>query len=139
MTEPINLLSPLVHTLSLDQIETMTDAEAEVIFRQMRWPPDGVSICPKCGAARAYEYRRGDTDALVFRCRSCVAHFSATSNTLFASHKLSVRSCLKAIVLFVHGGPGYRPVQLSRDLGVNYRTAFSLANRFRQALSGPPA
>ena len=65
------LLSPAAKTLSLASVFRMSDAEAEALFRKVRWPEtDGASVCPKCGGLDAYEFRR-PTGALRFECKAC--------------------------------------------------------------------
>src|SRR5580700_4574386 len=94
------LLSPKAKTLTLATVFRMSDTEAETTFRKVRWPStEGAPVCPKCGCLDAYEYRR-ETGALCFECKGCKAHFSITSGTLFASHKLPLRAYLAAIAVF---------------------------------------
>ncbi len=61
--------------------------------------------------------------------------FSATSGTIFASHKLSFVDLLGAICLFVNASKGLSAVQLSRDLDVQYKTAFILMHKLREAMA----
>ena len=57
-----------------------------------------------------------------------------TSGTIFASRKMALRDYLAAIAIFVNGAKGYTALQLSRDLDVQYKTAFVLAHKLREAL-----
>ena len=85
------LLSPAAKTLSLAQVFRMSDAEAETMFCQLRWPDtQGKPICPDCGGLEAYEARRPN-GSLRFRCKACKGDFTVTSGTLFASHKLPLK------------------------------------------------
>ena len=88
------LLSRQAKTLTLGQVVRMTDAEAETMFRQVRWPDtDGAPVCPYCGGLDAYEARRPN-GSLRFRCtlKGCRKDFTLTAGTLFASHKLPLRA-----------------------------------------------
>jgi hypothetical protein len=58
-----------------------------------------------------------------------------TSGTIFASRKLPVRDYLLAIAIFVNGAKGHSALQLSRDLDCQYKTAFVLAHKIREALA----
>ena len=94
------LLSSKAKTLTLAQVFRMTDAEAEKIFRKVRWAEtDGEPVCPSCGGLDAYDCRRPN-GAPRFRCKACDKDFSITSGTLFASHKLPLRAYLAAIAIF---------------------------------------
>jgi len=58
---------------------------------------------------------------------------------MFASRKLSFTDLLAAICLFVNGAKGMSAVQFSRDLDVQYKTAFVLAHKLREALAAETA
>ena len=129
------LLSRQAKTLTLAHVFRMTDAQAEEAFRKVRWPDtNGEPVCPKCGGLDAYEYRR-ETGALAFECRECKAHFSITSGTLFASHKLPLRSYLAAIAIFCNEVKGKSMLAMSRDLGLSYKAAFVLCHKMREAMA----
>jgi hypothetical protein len=57
-----------------------------------------------------------------------------TSGTLFASRKRPIRDYLLAIAIFVNGVKGHSALQLSRDLDCQYKTAFVLAHKLREAM-----
>ncbi len=71
----------------------------------------------------------------IFKCKACDHQFSVTSGTIFANRKLPVRDYLLAIAIFVNEVKGKSALALSRDLGVQYKTAFVLAHKIREALS----
>lgn len=60
--------------------------------------------------------------------------FSVTSGTIFANRKLPIQTYLLAIVLFVNAVKGISALQLSRDLGVQNKTAYVLAQKLRKSL-----
>ena len=129
------LLSRPAKTLSLAAVFRLTDAQAEVEFRAIRWADtDDAPVCPSCGGLDAYECRRA-TGALRFRCRACRKDFTITSGTLFASHKLPLRMYLGAIAIFCNEVKGKAALALSRDLGVSYKSAFVLAHKLREAMA----
>lgn len=129
------LLTRQAKTLSLAQVFRMSDAEAEMTFRKVRWPEtDGAPVCPACGGLDAYDCRRPN-GASRFRCRACRKDFSITSGTLFASHKLPLRGYLAAIAIFANEVKGKAALALSRDLGVSYKSAFVLAHKLREAMA----
>ncbi|EKF17622.1 IS1595 family transposase [Nitratireductor pacificus] len=126
------LLSAQARTLSLKAIYKGGEEKAYETFRKLRWSEtQGEPICPKCGCLDHYEIptRRK------FKCAVCHAQFSVTSGTMFASRKLPFTDLLAAICLFVNGAKGMSAVQFSRDLDVQYKTAFVLAHKLREALA----
>ncbi len=70
-----------------------------------------------------------------FKCVACHHQFSVTSGTIFASRKMSFTDLLAAIVIFVNGAKGVAALQLSRDLDCQYKTAFVLAHKLREAMA----
>lgn len=109
----------------------MTDEEAHDAFCHLRWvETDGQPVCPECGCCEVYHI----TTRRKCKCKACHRQFSVTSGTIFASRKLPIRDYLLAIAIFANGAKGYAALQLSRDLDVQYKTAFVLAHKIREAL-----
>jgi transposase-like protein len=129
------LLTRAAKTLSLASVFRMSDAEAEAMFKRVRWPDtNGDPVCPHCGGLDAYEARR-PKGLLRYRCKACRKDFSVTSGTLFASHKLPLKGYLAAIAIFCNEVKGKSMLALSRDLGVTYKAAFVLAHKLREAMA----
>lgn len=126
------LLSAAARSLSLAQVARMSDEEARAAFRRIRWSDNGGEpFCPECGCLSVCAYACRP----IWKCLGCKHQFSVTSGTIFASHKLSVRNYLLAIAIFVNGAKGHSALQLSRDLNVQYKTAFVLSHKLREAIA----
>ncbi|MDR3500667.1 MAG: IS1595 family transposase [Parvibaculum sp.] len=126
------LLSAKARTLSLAKVMRLSDEDALATFKAIRWANnDGQPFCPKCGCVAIYSY----ASRPIFKCKGCEAQFSVTSGTIFASRKLAIRDILAAIAIFVNGAKGISALQLSRDLDVQYKTAFVLAHKIREAMA----
>ena len=69
-----------------------------------------------------------------WQCKACNKQFSVTSGTIFGSRKRPIRDYLLAIAIFVNGAKGHSALQLSRDLNCQYKTAFVLAHKLREAI-----
>ena len=131
------LLSPRAKTISLAQVARLSKDQAETMFAAIRWSATaGKPVCPKCGCLDAYDCRRPN-GAPRWRCKAkeCRADFSLTSGTLFASHKLPIATYLLAIAIFANEVKGKSMLALSRDLGVDYKTAFVLSHKLREAMA----
>lgn len=126
------LLSAAARTLSLVKVMRMSDDQARETFKAIRWAStEGEPVCPKCGCVEVYDL----TTRQIFKCKGCLSQFSVTSGTIFASRKLPIRDILAAIAIFVNGAKGYSALQLSRDLDVQYKTAFVMAHKLREAIA----
>jgi transposase-like protein len=131
------LLSSAARKLSLAKLMRMGDTEAETLFASIRWTEtQGAPVCPHCGSLEIYTDRRKG-GSLRFRCKQkeCAKSFSLTSGTLFAFHKLPLRTYLAAIAIYCNEVKGKSALALSRDLDVQYKTAFVLAHKIREAVS----
>lgn len=130
------LLSAVARTLSLKAIYRAGEDAAYDTFKGIRWASTGGdAVCPRCGGCDAYEI----TTRRKFKCKACYHQFSVTSGTIFASRKMAYTDLLAAICLFVNGVKGMSMLQLSRDLDCQYKTAFVLAHKLREALSAERA
>lgn len=126
------LLSSAARSLSLKKVFRMGEDVAYQTFCQMRWPEtEGEAVCPRCGCTETYNIKTRRK----FKCVGCYHQFSVTSGTIFASRKLSYTDLLAAIVIFVNGAKGVSALQVSRDLDVQYKTAFVLSHKLREAMA----
>ena len=129
------LLSAAARSLNPGKVMRMSDRGAENVFPRLRWPQtDGKPVCPNCDCQICYNCRRS-ADHPRWRCKACRADFTVTSGTLFAWHKLPLKSYLMAIAVFCNEVKGKSMLALSRDLDVQYKTAFVLAHKLREAMA----
>jgi transposase-like protein len=130
------LLSAAARTLSLKAVFGMGEAKAYETFKAMRWPEnDGEAVCPRCGCVETYKNAKRRN----FQCVGCKHQFTVTSGTIFANRKMSFTDLLAAIVIFVNGAKGVAALQLSRDLCCQYKTAFVLTHKLREAMAAENA
>lgn len=130
------LLSSAARSLSLAKVARMSDDEAHNAFRMIRWcDTGGEPVCPRCGCTATYTY----ATRKLYKCKACNHQFSVTSGTIFASRKLALRDYLLAIAIFVNGAKGHSALQMSRDLGVQYKTAFVMSHKLREAMAAEVA
>ena len=128
------LLSAEARTLSLMQIMRLSDDEAFEMFKSARWE-GGEPVCPQCGGVDHYWFQTTKQ----WRCKhkECKHKFSVTSSTLFANAKMPLRVYLAAIALYSNCAKGMSALQMSRDLDVQYKTAFVLMHKMRESLGEP--
>ena len=125
------LLSAKARNLNLASILRMSDDEAHARFEAIRFADNGgAAFCPYCECAAVYTY----ASRRIWKCKACGHQFSVTSGTIFASRKLPIRDYLAAIAIFVNAVKGLSALQLGRDLDVQYKTAFVLAHKLREAV-----
>ena len=126
------LLSAASKTLKLKDIYKAGEEAAYRKFCEIRWSEtDGDAVCPRCGCYEAYDI----STRRKFKCKACHHQFSVTSGTIFASRKMDFTDLLAAICIVANAAKGVSMIQLSRDLGVQYKTAFVLAHKIREALA----
>lgn len=125
------LLSAKARTLSIKRLFDMSDAEAFDLFKELRWGEGEEVACPCCGSVAKHYFI---STRRQWRCKDCKHTFSVTSGTIFAFHKLPLKTYLIAIGIFTNAAKGISALQLGRDLDVQYKTAFVLAHKIRESL-----
>jgi transposase-like protein len=126
------LLSSAARTLSLAKVMRLSDDQAFETFKDIRWANNGgAPVCGKCGSVMVYTFKA----RRIFKCKDCGSQFSITSGTIFASRKMDLRDILAAIAIFVNGAKGHNALQLGRDLDCQYKTAFVLCHKLREAMA----
>ncbi|MCY1672226.1 IS1595 family transposase [Novosphingobium sp. SL115] len=126
------LLSSKARTISLKAVYQMGEDKAYAAFRALRWPEtEGEAVCPRCGCCDTYDI----PSRRKFQCKACGHQFSVTSGTIFASRKMAFTDLMAAIVLFVNGAKGVSALQISRDLDCQYKTAYVLCHKLREAMA----
>lgn len=117
----------------LKDLEKITEDEAKDIFRKLRWPDtNGEPVCPWCGSHEHWWLENQQR----WKCRApeCRKLFSLTSNTIFANKKKSFKDLIVAGRAFAIGAKGKNGIDMSAELGCEYKTAFALQHKFREGL-----
>jgi hypothetical protein len=120
-----------------------TEEQCLAYLEAKRWP-NGVR-CLTCGSkeisriTRKVSKKTDNKRAQLYQCLepSCKQQFSATTGTIFNGSHLSLDKWYMAIALMVDATKGMSALQLQRHLKVNYRTAWYLAHRIREAMNDP--
>ena len=124
MATPLNLVD-LIDRYNCDD-------KCRDTLEMLRWP--GGVCCTRCGDTNVYELEKHDR----WRCRGCNYQFTVTSGTIMHDSHLPLRKWFLAIYLMVESRKGMSANQLKRTLGVQYRTAWHLCHRIREAMGNDP-
>ena len=115
-----------------------TEEKCLSYIEEMRWP-NGEIACVHCGeigrVSTINRETKGDNKRTrIYQCLACGKQFSATSGTIFNDTHLPLTKWFMAIALICEAKKGMSAKQLERHLAVNYRTAWHLAHRIREAM-----
>jgi transposase-like protein len=114
-----------------------TEVKCLDYIEKMRWP-NGELGCVHCGeVGRVSTITRSEGKnkrARIYQCLACGKQFSATSGTIFNDTHLPLIKWFMAIALICEAKKGISAKQVERHLGVNYRTAWHLCHRIREAM-----
>ncbi len=80
------------------------------------------------------EKKRKNRRTRIYQCLACGKQFSATSGMIFNDTHLPVKKWFMAIAVICEAKRGIFAIQLDRHLEVDYRTAWHLAHRIREAM-----
>jgi transposase-like protein len=110
------------------------DNKAREYLEHLRWP-DG-PICPHCGVIGEHYQLEGKAHRPgLWKCKDCREQFSVTVGTVFESSKIPLSKWLTAAYLLCSSKKGISSHQMSRTLGVTYKTAWFMTHRIRLAMS----
>lgn len=116
-----------------------TDDDCLDYIEKLRWP-NGELGCVHCGevgrVSRIVRQTKSKNQRTrIYQCLACGKQFSATSGTIFNDSHLSLVKWFMAIALVCEAKKGMSALQIQRHLGVNYRTAWYLCHRIREAMN----
>lgn len=119
------------------------EAAAQDALAKLRWP-NGVA-CPLCeGGKKVYECsytttaKGKETDRKQWKCGACRKKFSVTSRSIFEGAHIPVGKWIYAIFLTCSSKKGVNASQLSRELDISYKSAWSMCHRVREAMLQEP-
>jgi transposase-like protein len=92
---------------------------------------DGIK-CNHCGSQK-YVYR-ATHNKKCFVCHACKNGFSIFAGTIFEKSSTDLRKWMYAIHLFLNGKKGISALQLKREIGVTYKTAWRMLKKIREAM-----
>lgn len=117
----------------------LTDEKAAgEVIEKLRWP-EGVE-CPLCDEPHqeVFEVKGPNPERKQWKCSKCRKKFSVTSRSIFEGSKIRLGHWIYAIWSMCSSKKGVSANQLSRELGVTYKTAWFLCHRIREAMKQEP-
>jgi transposase-like protein len=105
-------------------------------LESMRWPHGLACVhCGEMGRVSKITRTAGKNKRTrIYQCLACKKQFSATSGTIFNDSHLPLTKWFMAIAMICEAKKGMSAMQVQRHLGVNYRTAWHLCHRIREAM-----
>jgi len=97
-----------------------------------RW--GGEIKCPYCSSVKISLHKEVNQTSR-HQCSTCKKSFSVLVGTIFESSKLSLIKWFTAIAIIIEAKKGISALQLSRHLDVNYKTAWAISHKIRNAMA----
>jgi len=95
----------------------------------MRYPK-GIE-CNHCNSPKVYQRKE---NIKLLDCNDCGNTFSPFKDTIFEKSSTDLRKWMYAIHLFLNGKKGISGLQLQREIGVTYKTAWRMLQQIRKAM-----
>jgi transposase-like protein len=92
----------------------------------------GTIACVHCGVVPVYQKKDRPK---VFHCAACKNTFSVFKDTIFENSSTDLVKWMYAIHLFLNGKKGISGLQLMREIGVTYKTAWRMLRQIRLAMA----
>lgn len=107
-----------------------TEAQCRAALEAARWP-DGF-VCPACGGTARTGFERGGLR--YWQCGACAHQCSLISGTIFEASKLPLTRWFLAMQLLTQAKNNVSALELMRQLGVSYRTAWLVKHKIMEAM-----
>src|SRR5579883_1381539 len=109
-----------------------TEEKATAHMEADRWPNG--AYCPFCGSFNVHKMA-GKTQAGMWLCNDCRDKFTVRTGTVFERSHIPLHKWLLATHLMAAGKKGMSALQLSRMLGITYKSAWFMTHRIREAMT----
>jgi transposase-like protein len=115
------------------------ETAAREALESIRWPTG--PVCVHCGATehvvRVAGEKQSHRPGLLY-CNDCKSQFTVTVGTVFERSKIPLTKWWMATFLLCSSKKGISSHQISRTLGVTYKTAWFMTHRIREAMKDGP-
>lgn len=105
-----------------------SDAACQEYLTESRWP-DGF-ICPNCNGRKYWVVKK----PFGYECRTCGRRTSPMAGTMMHRSHVGIQEWFWAAYLVATHTPGFSAKQLERQLGCQYKTAWFMLHRLRNAM-----
>ena len=105
----------------------LTDHQARQFIEHLRWPTG--AVCPRCKKQDVTTVEGGREG--LYNCRNCRRQFTVTVGTIFEGSHIPLAKWVQAFHLVSSSKNGISALQLSRMLGITYKSAWHMAHRIR--------
>jgi ribosomal protein L37AE/L43A len=107
-----------------------TEGQCRAALQAARWPAG--FVCPACGGAARTSFERGGLR--YWQCGDCGHQCSLISGTVFEASKLPLTRWFLAMQLLTQAKNNVSALELMRQLGVSYRTAWLIKHKLMEAM-----
>jgi transposase-like protein len=111
------------------------EAAAYQMLESYLWPHG--PVCPKCGGTDRITLSKGGRIGL-YRCGPCKRKFTIKVGTVLESSHVPLTEWLQVAYLMVSSKKGVSSHQVMRTLGCQYKTAWFMTHRLREAMKVTP-
>jgi len=107
-----------------------SEAQCAAALEKLRWPQG--YVCPCCESKSHCIVRHGKVKT--FQCNCCHTQITLTSGTIFHSTKMPLTTWFQAIYFLSQTKNNVSALELTRVLGVCYRTAWRMKHKIMQVM-----
>lgn len=111
------------------------EAAAHAMLEGIVWPKG--PVCPKCRGQERITAVKGGRVGL-YRCGPCKRQFTVKVGTVFESSHVPLNQWLQVVYMMVSSKKGISSHQVMRMLDVQYKTAWFMTHRIREAMKAIP-
>src|ERR1700735_4813882 len=117
--------------------KVLQDEEAATdLLEEMRWSSG--RFCPFCGCTETYRINVKKIKRRRYKCSPCQKQFTVSVGTVMEDSHIPFGKWIYAIYQMCIAKKGVSALQLSRELGLGYKSAWFMCHRIRLAMTEKP-
>lgn len=117
------------------ELKRLSEPEAAALLESLRWPTG--TACSHCGSVDVYRLVGSAYRATLHHCRDCRKQFSVTTGTVMERSRVKMWQWVYVFAAMAASKKGISSHQIHRELGVQYKTAYFMAQRARYVMRHP--
>ncbi|GMV25497.1 MAG: hypothetical protein AMXMBFR58_15280 [Phycisphaerae bacterium] len=116
----------------------LSEDEARGLLEEIRWPEG--AVCSHCGSQSVTLLKGKATRPGVYKCKEkgCRKQFTVTTGTIFHGSHVPLRDWVYVFTRMCASKKGVSALQIKRELGCQYKTAWFMCHRIRYCMTQEP-
>ena len=118
---------------TINEFRKHYNTEAKCLDKIFQLRYGKLEACPECACVASF---RRITTRRSYQCKHCYAQFYPTAGTVFEKTRTPLCDWFYVIALFTYTRNGVSAMEIKRQIGCTYKTAFRMGHKIRELIGG---